>query len=148
MKKHWDIWFWNVLLFSTLPIGHLQVIAKMTSSSCQADLGWDCSNCYRFTSFFSWFMPPIPKYVNSTLIYLERSWQSQSIIIGHFSCRWKILWLIRFSASKGTCHLRFSGIRPFQILSVTLTFLVSQLFLALKRDSPSVSAFQLQHFAW
>ena len=69
-------------------IGHLQVIAKMTSSSCQADLGWDCSNCYRFTSF-SWFIPPIPKYVNSTLIYLERSLHSQSIIIGHFSCRWK-----------------------------------------------------------
>ena len=81
-------------------IGHLQVIAKMTASSCQADLGWDCSNCYRFTSF-SWFIPPIPKYVNSTLIYLERSLHSQSIIIGHFSCRWKILWLIRFSASKG-----------------------------------------------
>ena len=39
-------------------------------------------------------------------------------------------------------------IHLFQILSVTLTFLVSQLFLALKCDSPSVSAFQLQHFAW
>ena len=38
-------------------IGHLQVIAKMTSSSCQADLGWDCSNCYRFTSFLNRFNP-------------------------------------------------------------------------------------------
>ena len=96
-------------------IGHLQVIAKMTSSSCQADLGWDCSNCYRFTSF-SWFIPPIPKCVNSTLIYLERSLHSQSIIIGHFSCRWKILWLIRFSASRDVKKRRKQSIKGEPIL--------------------------------
>ena len=61
--------------------------------------------------------------------------------------RW---WIVTFD--KINYHRAYSisqtKLHLFQILSVTLTFLVSHLFLALKRDSPSVSAFQLQHLAW